>query len=248
MDNPPPEWDRSDEAVRPSGTPPTDDAAALPPLWTRAARVFVSPGGLFRTLRARPAILGALVLGAALVALGNAAIPLEVYEEGLAAQMTELGRDVPGDPAVMARVMKVGGIFGAFLVWPLVGVVAAGIYALLFLFGLGYRGSYRQYLSVTAHALLVPAAGALVVVPFKIATADPTFALTLGNFFFFLGEGFAARLLGLLDLFNLWAYALVGIGASALDGSRSVRASVSAAVGIALVFSILVAALGGLAG
>lgn len=230
-----------------SGPEATQDRGAG--LHRRLVQTLVSPGELFRALAARPVALGALLLGAVLVALGNLAIPLELLEAATREQLLEAGRDVPMDPAAMARIGKVASVLGALIAWPLLAVVAAGIYALVFLFLFGYRGSYREYLAVTAHAFLIPALAALVLVPLRIAAEDPTFSLSMANFFFFLEEGFATRFLGFLDLFSLWSYVLIGVGAAVVDGSRGIGHGIGVAVGTAALFFLGVAfvatALGG---
>ena len=225
---------------------PWDDRPGdMDPLIVRAWKVFVSPGEVFRALAREPRVPGAILLGAGLVALAGLAVPLEVYEEGLRTQILEMGGDLPADPAVMARLSKVGAIFGAFLIWPLMAVLSAGVLALVLLFGFGYEGTFRQYLAVTAHAFLVAAVGALVLVPLKIVTSDPGFTISLGHLFFFLEEGWAARFLGYMDLFNLWAFTLVGIGASMVDGERPAGPAIGVGVGIIVLLAMAVAAVTG---
>lgn len=229
----------------PGGAAESERAPAPAPLWTRAWKVFVSPGEVFRGLAAHPAAVGAMILGAVLMALSNLAIPTEVFEEGLRTTMMETGQDMPGDPAMVARITKIGSVFGLLIVWPVIIAVSAGIYALVLLFGLGFRGTYRQYLAVTAHALLIPAVGALLLAPLKVMTQDPAFSLSVGSLAFFLEEGFVARFLGYLDLFSLWSYVLVGIGAAAIDGARSTKVAVSATVGVAVLVSLVIASFTG---
>jgi len=254
MERPPPGPDPPrDPQERPPtgdpGVPPPSGAPTPPPppgsLPARLGKVLFSPGELFRALAAQPLLAGALILGAVLLGLSNLAIPAEVFEEGLRTQSLETGQEMPGDPAVVARVMKVGAIFGPVIVWPIVAAVSAGIYALVLLFGFGFRGTYRQYLSVTAHALLIPALGAVILVPLKIMTEDPAFSLSLGSLFFFLEEGYLARLLSYLDLFGLWSYVLVGLGAAIVDGTRSPRTAISVTVGLAVLVAAVVAAFTG---
>jgi hypothetical protein len=217
----------------------------LDPLATRLWKVFVSPREVFRGLAAEPVALGAIVLGTVLMALMNLAIPTEFFEEALRTRAMETGQDVPGDPVLVARFMKLGAAFGILVVWPVIILGSAGLYALVLLFGFGFQGTYRQYLAVTAHAVLVPAVAGLLLVPLKVMTQDPQLSLSVGSLFFFLEEGLLSRFLDLLDLFNLWSYVLVGIGAAAVDGSRSPRTAISATVGIALLISLVVAAFTG---
>jgi hypothetical protein len=254
MHRPPPDPDpfRDPEELPPGGdarVPPPSGGPSPPPapdsLPARLGKVIFSPGELFRGLAAQPLLAGALILGALLLGLSNLAIPTEVFEEGLRTQTLVTGQEMPGDPAVVARVMKVGAIFGSVIVWPVVAAISAGIYALVLLFGFGFQGTYRQYLSVTAHALLIPALGAVLLVPLKIMTEDPAFSLSLGSLVFFLEEGYPARFLSYLDLFGLWSYVLVGLGAAIVDGTRSPRTAISVTVGLAVLVAAVVAAFTG---
>jgi hypothetical protein len=229
--------------ANPSGE--SESPPPLDPLHIRFVKVFVSPGEVFRGLAAEPAALGAIILGMVLMALANLALPTEIFEEALRARVLETGQDVPGDPAMVARFMKVGTVFGILVMWPVIILASAGIYALILLFGFGFEGTYRQYLAVTAHAVLVPALAGLLLVPLKIMTQDPQLTLSVGSLLFFMEEGLMARFVGLLDLFGLWSYVLVGIGAAVVDGSRSPKVAISVTLGIALLISLVVAAFTG---
>jgi hypothetical protein len=123
-----------------------------------------------------------------------------------------------------------------------------GVYGVVFLFALGYEGSFRVLLSVVAHALLVVAVGALVLVPLRILAGDANLTLSVATLLPFLGDGFLLRFAGLLDLFNLWAYVLIGVGAAVMDGRRSPAAGVAVSLGVALILSLLLAAISGMGG
>lgn len=227
-----------------------DGAVAAPgplaPLHRRITQAFFAPGTLFRALDREPAIAGALFLGAALVALSGLALPVEVYEEGFRQQMQAVGQELPGDPVTMARFMKVAAVFGSVVIWPIMAVLSAGVIALVLMFGFGFEGSFRRYLSVTAHAFLVPAVAALLLVPLRILARDPSFTLSVGNLAFFLPEeGLVSRFLGFLDLLNLWAYALIGLGAAIVDGARSAATAVSVTVGLVVLVTLVATVLTG---
>lgn len=222
--------------------PAPEGIRAAPGLPRRLLLVFVAPGAVFARLREDPVTFATLMVGAALVAASNLLIPLEIWEGAVREQLLEAGQDFPDDLGTVAQVGRIAAVLGAFVAWPLFTLAAAGAYLALFVFGMGYEGRYRQYLSVVAHALLVPAVGALLMVPLRIVTEDPQFSLTVGLLAPFGEEGFLPAFLGLLDLFNLWAWALVGIGAATLDGRRGAGTAAAAAVGLALLLSALVAA------
>ncbi|TVP76835.1 MAG: hypothetical protein EA352_04905 [Gemmatimonadales bacterium] len=233
------------EAPAPA-TAPDPETPALPSLPARIVQVFFSPGDLFQALRHAPGWgLGALVVGALLAAIG-VLVPglfgLEAFEETIRDSMVEAGQDVPADVSTWALVSWTVGVAAAAIFWPVVAVLSAGLYALVFLFLFGYEGSFRQLLNITAHALLVPAVAAVLLIPLRVVTGDFTASLTAAAFFPFLEDGFLLTLLTFTDLFNLWCYALVGLGAALMDGRKSVGQGVTISVATALIITVVVAA------
>lgn len=223
-----------------------DDAPApaeLPSLPRRLLMVIVSPVELFRILRERPVALGPLILGAVLVGAGAALIPIDVMEDAIRSQMLELGQDIEGGATTMARVTWVTSIFGPLIFWPLMATVTAAVYSAIFLFAFGWEGRFRQYFSLVAHAFLVVAVGTLLVAPLRALAGDPQLTLSVGSFFGFLPDGVLLQFLELLDLFNLWSYVLLGLGAAVIDGSRRLSAGVLISVGASLLVTLLIAAI-----
>jgi hypothetical protein len=228
------------EEMGPDGK--TQSGETLPGWPRRLILILTEPVTLFQRLRESPRALVALLLGGLLVALSNLAIPGEIWEEVVRDQLIAADQDLPDNMGMAGRVGQVAAVFGAFIAWPIMGLVTAGVYALLFRFGLGYSGNFRQYLSVTAYALLIPAMAALVVAPLRILVRDPQFSLNLAVLLPVGTEGFVPTFLGFLDLFNLWAYVLIGTGAAVMAGQERITSSVVVSVGFALVMSALVAA------
>lgn len=216
----------------------------LPPLPARLLHVFVAPGSLFAKLRAEPAWLGALTVGAALVVVAVAAVPFEVYVEAIRARMPA------GAPAAarledMASVMKVTGAIGAVLFTYGAAFLLAGILLLVFNFLLGGEGSYRQYLAVTAHASVIPAIGAVLMLPLKLVTRDPELTLNLGALAWFLEEGYVLRVLTRLDLFGLWAALVTATGIVALDERRRWPPCAALVVSLRVIWALLLGLLPG---
>ncbi len=215
---------------------------------SRLVRVFLSPVDLFAELRAHPRSLGALVLGVVFSAVAAALIPIELWEAGLRAQIEASGAELPADTTMLARVGWISAVFVGVVAWPLLALLTTGVYGVVFLLALGYEGSFRILLSVVAHALLVVAVGALVLVPLRILAGDANLTLSVATLLPFLADGFLLRFAGLLDLFNLWAYVLIGVGAAVMDGRRSPAAGVAVSLGVALILSLLLAAVSGMGG
>lgn len=213
----------------------------LPGLPTRLIQVLVAPGRLFRTLAVESRSWDALALGIVLAGISNLLLPIEVWEQTIREQLIQFDGQMPADLTVAARTGRVVGTIGVAVFWPILALLTTGLYSLIFLFVFGYEGRFRQYFSMVSHALLIAAVGALLVAPLRIWTGSAQFTLNLGAFFPMLAEGLAERFLGLLDLFNLWVYALVGLGASMIDGDREPLPSMGISLGFALLLSLLIA-------
>ena len=213
--------------------------STLPSFPRRVVDVFFNPGRLVDMLAARPAWAAALLVGALLVVLQVWLIPLEIWESTVRQLMLEQGRD-PQGAGVGATVFRMSGMVGGAIAWIVITVALAGVFTTIFAFLLGDEGRYVQYLSVLAHAWLIPALVGLALVPLRISQADPQLTLSVGTFFFFLQEGYLLEVLTFLDLSQLWALLVVAQGAHAIDSRRSFT---SAAVLLLLLNLVLALAL-----
>ncbi len=214
-------------------------AAAFPGLLNRFVQVFVSPGALFDRLVERPVWGGAMALGAGLVLLGVAFLPPELYLAEVRQSFLERGQPVPPGIDNSVGLIRFGGAAAAVVSWGVLMAAFAGLVTFVFAFIMGDEGTYRQYLAVLVHAQLIAAVSGLVVLPLKVMAGDLRLLLSLGTFAFFLEDGYVFRFLSLLDLFSLWGWMVVGIGAAKI-GRR--EAWVPAALGL-LVIPVGLAAL-----
>ena len=225
-------------------TEPTDEAVVaaeaeqseIPSLPSRLFNVFLSPGKVMEAVAKNPVWVGALLVGAVLVALQAALIPFDMSMETQRQAAIEAGRDMPEIPETFMNIMRyvtpVFGIIGTFLMT----VVFAGLYWLIFSFVLGDEGRYRQYLAIGAHALFVPALIGLALVPLKIMTGDAQATLNLGSFLFFLPDGYWSNVFRLMDLTGIWSALIIAQGAHSIDAKRSFGSA--AAILIAIVFIV----------
>lgn len=204
--------------------------------------VFVAPGKLFAALRDDPRWVAAAVLGAVLSTAATALIPTEMWVEAMRQAMLERGQTLPPDfdADAIGGFQKLFGVVWAALSWFIVVFVLAGVSSLLFAFLLGDRGGYREHLAVVSHALLVAAAGSLLVTPLRLLEGDVALSLNLG-LFLPLEDGFLATFLRYLDLFWLWAFVLIGIGAHELDRRRSLGVALPLTLSLPVVVAILFA-------
>jgi hypothetical protein len=220
------------------------DKAKLPSLPYRLFQVLVAPGELFTALRSNPAWGGALLVGAALVAVSALLIPLDLLLEGAREQLLSQGRPVPPAFESTGGIIRVFSVIGPLIAWPVWTFVLAGIAWLVF-GALGGGGNYRQYLSVVSHALFIAALGTLLVVPLKIFQGDLTLNLSLASFAYFLEDGYLLRVLRLLDLFALWGYAIMAIGVTKIDPRRGLGVALTFFFGFAVVFAAVFGIFGG---
>ena len=229
--------ERSDEAVGAGQA----ERLEIPSLPSRLFNVFVSLGKVMEAVAQNPVWVGALLVGAFLVALQAALIPVDLVMEAQRQAALEAGRDMPEIPDVFMNVMR--------FVTPVIGMIGialftfftAGLYWLIFSFVLGDKGRYRQYLAVGTHVLFVPAVIGLALVPLKIMTVDAQATLNLGSFLFFLPEGYLADVFRMVDLTGIWAALIVAQGAHTIDPDRSFGSAAAVVLGLTLAFPLFFA-------
>jgi len=217
----------------------------MPSLPRRVLLTFVAPGELFQRLRERPVWGGALLVGAALVALSVLLVPMGVWETMIQEQMAPEGAELAPGFSGGGTVFRISALIGGVVFWFLWAFLLAGILTLVFAFLLGDEGRYSHYLSVVAHALLITAVGGVVVVPLKILQNDPSLTLSLGTFAVFLEEGYLFRVLKALDLFGLWGYGVMAVGVGKVDPRRSAGVAAVLLYSFALLGALVFGIFGG---
>ena len=196
-----------------------------PGLFARYVQVFFSPDDLFQGLRTRPYWVGAVLLGSGLAAAGVMLLPPDSMLETVREQALASGQPLP--PEFEGLVDDLGGVVryiagaATFVFWPLGLAMYAGVVTVIFAFLLGHEGTYKQYLAVVAHAQLVTATAGVLVAPLRIAMEDAQVLISLGTFAPFLEPGYLLRFLSLVDLFGIWAWLLVGLGAARIARKKS---------------------------
>jgi len=162
-----------------------------------------------------------MLLGSCLVLAGTFLIPPELTVATLRERMLGQGQVFPPALAERMAAIRVGGAVAAFVFWAIMLAVFAGVVTVFLAFLLGHEGTYRQYLAVVAHAHLISATSGILLLPLRIAAEDAQLLLSIGTFAVFLEPGYILRFLSLLDLFGLWAWVLVGLGAARIARKRS---------------------------
>ena len=218
-----------------------ESAPALPSFPRRVIQVFFSPGDLTAALAKNPAWAAALVLGAVLVLGQTALIPAEVWETMFRETMLQQGREMPAGFGAGGTFMRISAVVGGGIGYVAMTLLFAGITTLVFAFVLGDEGKFRQYLSILAHAWLIPAVVGFALLPLKISQENPQFTLNLGSFFFFLPKGYLLKVLTMLDLSQAWAWLVLAQGAHAIDPRRSFGSAATVLMVLFLALALLLA-------
>lgn len=173
-------------------------------------------------LKEEPRWLGALLLAALLVVISSALVPEELMRETMRLDAIRRGTEVPAGMESRIGLMRSVSLIATPVFWLVWNFFLAGVLTVTFAFLLGDEGTYRQYLSVVAHASFIGAVGAVLTTPLRIQAQDLYLTLSIGTFVQgFMAEGYWLRVLQMLDLFGLWAYGLMALGAAAIDKRRT---------------------------
>ena len=191
-------------------------------LLNRLARLFYAPASVMEELKEEPRWLGALLLAALLVVISSALVPEELMRETMRLDAIRRGTEVPAGMESRIGLMRSVSLIATPVFWLVWNFFLAGVLTVTFAFLLGDEGTYRQYLSVVVHASFIGAVGAVLTTPLRIQAQDLYLTLSIGTFVQgFVAEGYWLRVLQMLDLFGLWAYGLMALGAAAIDKRRT---------------------------
>ena len=217
----------------------TDPLPALP---RRLFDTFFSPSKMAREVAHEPKWFAALLVSAVLVGLSTGLIPPELMAEVQRRTLMSRGMTPPPTTPETLQLIRWFSIGGASVAILLVGFLMSGIYTLVFAFILGDEGRYRQYLAIFAHAMIIPALLSLALVPLRIQTRDPQFALSVGSFLgAFLEPGYLLNVFRFMDLTQLWSTAVIAFGAHAIDRRRSFGSALTIMLCVTLAFALIFA-------
>lgn len=219
---------------------PVEEEPAVP-FHSRLVDTFLSPGRMAEAVARRPAWAAALFLGALLIGIQTALIPMEVWQGMFRETMLESGRDMPQGFEMGGTVMRISTLIGGLVFWFVWAFLMSGILTLVFAFVLGDEGRYVQYLAALSHAWVIPALVGLFLVPLRISEQNPQLTLNLGTFFFFLPEGYLLKVLTMLDLSQIWAWLVMAQGVHAIDSRRSFGSAAAVLIGLSVVMAMIFA-------
>jgi hypothetical protein len=201
-----------------------DFSAVVPPLWPRIRDTFVAPARLVQRIRAGKPWIDVLLISTFVAVLGVLTMPDEIFLEPMRDAVTRRGRpvEITSPPAEVARWGRIIGMLATLATHPVVAVTLAG--ALTFIFSVIGRGAgtFRDYMSLTAHALLIPAVGTVVAGFVRLTGGLSAGGLTLDSFMAAGDQGnlLLAALLS-VDPFIIWMLVVLAIGVHGVDRRNS---------------------------
>jgi hypothetical protein len=208
----------------------------------RIMDTFIAPIALFRRFGARPPWLDVMLISLAVTAVGWMLIPASVWEvavdEMLRQRPDAAGGMSPEAMAGMQRWISVAGV--VVMSWVMLAI-QAGLMVLLFSVVLGGSATFRQYVSVVAHSMLIGAVGMLATIPIIIQRQDLRAGITLAAVVPNADpQSFVYQFLNSFSVFLVWQTVVMGLGAHALNR----RIGAGTAVGVMLVlYAVLAAAI-----
>lgn len=212
-------------------------------LLQRFVGVFVSPGKVFEWLAQEPRWLGALALAAVFAVVGQFLIPADLMESAMRTQMMSSGQNMSDDD--IERFVSISRTLGplfAVIAVGLITLLAAGLVTGTFSFLMGDNGTFKQYFAATAHAFLISSLGTLAITPLKVMTGDLQLVVGPGSMLGgMLGDGYLSNFLRLMDVFMIWALAVLAIGVTRIDSRRDFTTAFAALMGVYFVILAIIA-------
>jgi len=205
---------------------PVIDRPTPPSLMSRVVGVVTAPRATFEQIVAAPRVGGALMI---VTIISTLAIGLllssergqQAWLDQAVAQQEAFGQTVTDEAyESMQRMSKYAGYMAAvqFIVGvPLGALIMGGILYAIFNALMGGAATFKQVMAVVAHSQIISALAFLVTTPINYVKGTMTGATNLGVLFPMLDESsFAARLLGMMDLFLLWWLFVLSVGIAVL--------------------------------
>lgn len=217
----------------------TTTPADAPPkgVLSRIAGVFFSPRATFASVAAHPKALDVLLLSTLFVAFGlfllfQTRVGQDAWIDQQVRQSEAFGRPM-GDQQYQAiehiapfvSYIVLGGYLIAI---PIVVAIMSGILLGIFNAFLGGDASFKQVFAIVSHAGVITGLQTLFAVPLDYARQTLSSPTTLSVFLPFLDDNtFLARLLGTIDMFQLWWLLILSIGLGVLYKRRTAPIAIS---------------------
>jgi hypothetical protein len=234
----------------------TETAASIPTmaeahkgLLARVIGVFVSPRATYADVAARPRWFGVLALSSIVIASGFfILLSTEVGKQAAFDQQTQIIESFGVKLNDEALQRMEAGIERARYTTPISQLIAVPVVLLVFagiLLGvfnalLGGDATFKQVYAILAHSSVIGALQTVFAIPLDYLRETMSSPTTLGVFVPFLEENsFLARLLGMIDLFQIWGTLSIAIGLGVLYKRRTGPI----AVGLFIVYAVIIVAI-----
>ncbi|HEX8390874.1 MAG TPA: YIP1 family protein [Longimicrobium sp.] len=201
-----------------SYAPPAEQPQAAPGSFPRRVLdTFLSPLAMFQRFGARPPWVDVTLLSMVLMVGAMAMIPARVFEGTLREAMAQRGQAMPAGAEQMAGVQRIFAL-GSAAFGPWIGlVITAGLLTLVFSVVMGGKASFRQYLSVAAHAGLIGAVGMWAKLPIILQKENMAAGISLAALVPSADPaGFLYKFLTAWEVFAVWQFVVLALGVSAL--------------------------------
>lgn len=198
------------------------NAPATRTLAHRIADTFAAPRRLFARFDEDTPWFDVLAISTLAAVAAATLLPDQVFLAQVENPTDRLGRPVvvTSSPATIAHFGRYMAMLSALAGHPILAFGLAGVLVLIFTVLGGGGASYRTYLAVVSHSLLIPALGTLIVIGATALMQTPLSA-NLAMLAPGLPEGsLAQRLLTGINPFIVWMLLILGLGVSEVDGRR----------------------------
>jgi hypothetical protein len=195
------------------------------PIGTRIRDTFLAPSRLADDLESSGGPwLDVLLISTAIAVIAVLSVPDEVFLDPMRSAVSRRGEpvEITSAPAVVVQWGRAMGMLATLATHPMIAFVLAGLLTAVFsIIGRG-KGTYVDYLSLSSHALLIPALGTVFALLVRLATgtfggADPFGTLVSPDA---AGSFLAAALIS-VDPFVVWMLFVMGVATSRIDGRRT---------------------------
>lgn len=198
-----------------------------PSLISRFIGVITSPRATFEAIVAAPRVGGALALVALIGALAiGGFLSTDVGKQAWIDQQVTATEAWTGQPmsdaayAQQEKISQYAGYMGAaqmLVSIPIMALIIGGIMYAIFNAMMGGTATFKQVMAVVAHSQFISALAFIVTTPINFIKGSMAGSTNLAVLFPMLDESsFAARLLGMMDLFALWWLFVLAIGLGVL--------------------------------
>lgn len=199
----------------------------------RVADTFLSPIALFSRFGARPPWVDVTVLSVVIMAAAIAMVPESVFLETMREAVRQQGGQVTPAMEQMAGMQRIFGIVATVVMPWIVLAVSAGLLTLIFSVMMGGRATFRQHVSVMAHAGLIGAVGLWARLPVILQKQDMQAGISLAALAPSAEPGsFTYKFLNAWDVFTIWQYVVIAFGVSVLGRKTGTGTALAVILGL----------------